>query len=345
MKRSSFLKTLGLSTLSLPAIALNNGSDPEKETSELPLIKPKGLKKGDRIGLTAPAGIVFNEEDYDRMEKELTEMGLDVVFGEFVRSRFGYFAGTDRQRATDLNRFFADPDIDGIVAVRGGWGCARILPHLDFEMIRKNPKVYCGFSDNTTLHLAFRHYSRLISYHGPNGASEWTDLTKEGFQSVLMKGEKKTYKSNSEVDVLFPGIAEGPLLGGNLTILTTSLGTPYQPDLQDAILFLEDIGEPVYKIDRMLTHLSRAGELEKINGFIFGGCTNCSEPSSGNNFTIRDVLMQHIRPLGIPALLGVDISHDPDNFTVPVGIQASLDADNRTFTLLESPVDEMGEEA
>ncbi|MCC5914932.1 MAG: LD-carboxypeptidase [Balneolaceae bacterium] len=336
MKRSQFLKTLGLGTLSLPALAA--GREPESQKEELPFIKPKRLKRGDRVGLTAPAGIVFNEEDFDRMEKELTEMGLEVVFGEFVRSRFGYFAGTDRQRARDLTRFFQDPDIDGIIAVRGGWGCARILPYLDFEMIRNNAKIYCGFSDNTTLHLAFRKYSGLISYHGPNGASEWTDLTKRSFKSILMDGEKAVFESNRKTDVLFPGISEGKLIGGNLTILTTSLGTPYQPDLTDAILFVEDIGEPVYKIDRMLTHLARAGELEKISGFMFGGCTNCPEPSSGSNFRIRDILMQHIRPLGIPALLGVDISHDPDNFTVPVGLKAELNADDGTFRLLESPV-------
>jgi len=332
MKRGDFIKTFGLGAASLPYLGKSLYQNPPAE-----LVKPKKLKKGDTVAFTAPAGIVFDENDFTRMKEVMESMGLNVVFGEYVRERYGYFAGTDRQRARDLNRFFSDPDIDGIIAVRGGWGCARILPYIDFDAIKNNPKIYCGFSDNTTLHLALLHYCGLVSFHGPNGTSDWTDLTKDSFESILMGAEKFEYRSNSKVEMLFPGIVDGRLIGGNLTILTTSLGTDYQPNTDGAILFVEDIGEPVYKIDRMMTHLARAGLMDKVNGFIFGKCTNCPEPG-GANFPMKEVLMHHIRPLGVPAIMGADISHDPDNFTIPLGLKARLDADNGFFKLLEEPV-------
>ncbi len=331
MKRKDFLKTAGFGMAGLSFI---NGSSNKDYDS---LAKPARLKEGDRVALTAPAGIVYDNTEFDRMKEVLESFGFEVVFGEHVRKRFGYLAGTDRQRAEDLNRFFSDPDIDGIVAVRGGWGCARILPYLDFEMIKENPKVYCGFSDNTTLHMAFLHRSNLISFHGPNGTSDWTDLTKNSFRSVLIEGEKSEFHSESDVQLIFPGIIEGRLIGGNLSILTTTLGTDIQPDTEGAILFVEDIGEPVYKIDRMLVHLKQAGMLENLNGFIFGRCTNCPDPSEFH-FTLKQILQQHIRPLGIPAVMGMDISHDPDNFTIPQGVRARFDADNKYLKLLEAAV-------
>jgi muramoyltetrapeptide carboxypeptidase len=335
MDRSRFLRMFGLGSAALPFLgAPYRGSKKEKYAS---LTRPKRLKPGDRVALTAPAGIVFEETDFERMQSELESFGFEVVFGEYVRERHGYFAGTDRQRAEDLNRFFWDPSIDGILAVRGGWGCARILPFIDFEGISHNPKVYCGFSDNTTLHMAMLENCGLVTFHGPNGNSEWTDLTRSSFRKVIMEGETPVYESNSSVKTLVPGTADGHLIGGNLTILTTTLGTEYQPDTDGAILFVEDIGEPVYKIDRMLTHLRKAGLLNRISGFMFGGCTNCPQ-TGGANFRVEEILMDHLGPLGIPVISGVDISHDPDNFTVPQGLMARLDADSGTFELLEQAV-------
>ncbi|PKD44826.1 S66 peptidase family protein [Rhodohalobacter barkolensis] len=331
MRRKDFLRTAGLGVAGFSLIQKSGKRDYDK------LIRPKKLNKGDTVALTAPAGIVYDESEFDRMKRVLESFGLNVVFGEFVKERFGYLAGTDRERARDLNRFFADPEIDGIVAVRGGWGCARILPYLDFEMIKENPKIYCGFSDNTTLHMAFLHRSNLISFHGPNGTSDWTDLTKQSFKSVLMDGDKAEFHSESEVEIVFPGIVEGRLMGGNLSILTTTLGTDIQPDTKEAILFVEDIGEPVYKIDRMLVHLKQAGVLDNLNGFIFGRCAICPDPSD-SHFTLKEILQQHIRPLGIPAVMGMDISHDPDNFTIPQGVMARFDADQKYLKLLESAV-------
>lgn len=331
MNRSQFIRLSSMGAVTLP-VGLTKKSEEKRE-----LIKPKRLEKGNKVAFTAPAGLLHDHRDFRRMREVMESMGLEVVFGEFVRERHGYFAGTDYQRALDLMRFFDDDTVDAIVAVRGGWGCARILPHLDYNVIKANPKIYCGFSDNTTLHLAFNKHCGLVTYHGPNGASEWTDITKSSFIKTLMDGEDVMYTSPQGFTVINPGVAKGRLIGGNLTILTTAIGTDYQPDLTDSILFVEDIAEPPYKIDRMLTHLKRSNMLDKLSGFIFGQCTNCAEPR-GANFTIEEVLNDHIKPLGIPAMIGKDIGHDPDNLTIPVGLQAELNSKTGTLKALETTV-------
>jgi len=331
MKRTDFLKTIG--TVSVAPWALGKRNDSHKKR----LLKPKRLKPGDTVGLTAPAGIVFDEQEFVRMQQVLTDFGLRPVLGSNVKKRHGYLAGTDRERADNLNQMFVDPDIDGIMAVRGGWGCSRILPYLDFKAIARNPKIYCGFSDNTTLHHAFLAYCGLISYHGPNGTSDWSDLTRENFKSVLMDAEESTFQSESDVVTIRPGVATGKLIGGNLSILTTTLGTPYQPDFTDALLFVEDIGERSYKIDRMLAHLKQAGALDKISGFIFGKCTDCASGPQPT-FTVREVIEQYILPLEIPAIYNADIGHEEDNFTLPVSVNAELNADSGEIRLLEPGV-------
>ncbi|WP_340105037.1 S66 peptidase family protein [Rhodohalobacter sp. 8-1] len=331
MKRSDFLKTLGSASLPL-ALPLAI-----KHAGKQNLNRPKKMMPGDVMGLVAPAGIIYDEAEFERMQRELAELGLRSVFGDHVRNRHGYLAGTDQQRAADLNAMFEDPDIDGIMAVRGGWGCARILPHLNFETIADNPKVYCGFSDNTTLHHALMAYSNLQTFHGPNGNSDWTDLTKQSFESVVMKGELSTYQSDSMVSILMPGKATGRLIGGNLSILTTTLGTPYQANFDDAILFVEDIGEDTYKIDRMMSHLEQAGILDVISGFVFGKCTDCSA-GSPPTFSLLEVLKHYLDRYQIPSIYNTDIGHEQDNFTIPMGGLAELDADNGVITLLEPAV-------
>ena len=208
MKRSDFLKTFGSAALPLTLPLAGFQSDSSS------LNRPKRLEPGDLVGLVAPAGIIYDEAEFKRMQKELADFELRTVYGDHVKDRHGYLAGTDEDRAADLNSMFENPDVDGIMAVRGGWGCARILPHLDFEMISQYPKVYCGFSDNTTLHHALMAYSNLQTFHGPNGNSEWTDITKQNFESVVMNGELAAYRSISSVDTLVPGKATGRLIGG-----------------------------------------------------------------------------------------------------------------------------------
>lgn len=329
MKRSDFIKLAG--TASMSGFFLN------KTFSDHPIIKPKRLSEGDTIGLIAPAGIIYQRSEFRRMEKVLNEFGLNVQFGKHVRRRFGYLSGTDEQRVEDLHNAFENPDVDAVMAVRGGWGCARLLPYINFDLIKQNPKLFCGFSDNTTLHLAFLHYSGLISFHGPNGNSDWSDLTKESFHKTVFEGEKTEFKSRGQITTIHSGKATGRLIGGNLSIFTTSLGTPYQPDTKGAILFLEDIAEAPYKIDRMLSHLTQAGILKDIRGFVFGKCTRCDEGGE-YNFTLNDLFSKYIRPLGIPAIFNADIGHEEDNFTLPQGVEVELDADKGVLRLTESAV-------
>lgn len=333
MKRSDFLAKTSLGAFSLlGAENLLGGEGRSKKR-----IKPKRLRPGDTVAFSAPAGILYERSDFDKMERVMDEFGLNVRFGEYVRERYGYFSGTDLQRAMDLNRFFVDASVDAIVAVRGGWGASRILPYLNFSSIQTHPKILCGFSDITTLHLAILKECGLVTFHGPNGASEWSELTKHYFKKVLMDGEDVKFSSSGGVKTLVPGLAEGELIGGNLTVLTTTLGTGYQPDTDGCILFVEDIGEPVYKIDRMLTHLKMAGVLDGITGFVFGDCTDCPRPRP-DHFTLEEILRQHIEPLEIPAVMGMSISHGDDNFTIPIGVNAQLDAESGVISLLESGV-------
>ena len=331
MKRLDFIKMIGLGSLPLALQTAYKGS----KQSNLNL--PKRLQPGDTIGLVAPAGIIYDESEFERMQKELADLGLRTVFGDHVKDRHGYLSGTDEGRASDLNYMFENPDIDGVIAVRGGWGCARILPYLDFQMIACNPKVYCGFSDNTTLHHALMAFSNLQTFHGPNGNSDWTDLTKQSFETVIMNGEAEKYKSVSNVKTLRPGKVQGKLLGGNLSILVTTLGTPYQANYDGALLFVEDIGEDTYKVDRMLAHLEQAGVLNQISGFIFGKCTDCSAGTEPT-FSLMEVMDHYLSRYDVPAIYNADIGHEPDNFTIPVGAMAELDADEGLITLLQPAV-------
>ncbi len=336
MDRKKFLKITGSlaagSSILNPRFARKNNPD---------RIIPDALKTGDKIAFVAPAGIIFDENDFVRMQRVMELKGFRVVFAENVKKRWGYFSGNDSERAAGVNRMFADSDVKAVIAVRGGWGCSRILDFIDFDLIQKNPKIYCGFSDNTALQMAIYKKTGLVTYHGPNGSSNWTEFTRRHFTDVLKNG-KKVFMEIPAPDALkartiTSGKVSGKLLGGNLTIVTSMLGTPYMPDMSGAILFVEDIGEQVYRIDRMLTQLKLAGILESINGFVFGQCYDC-EPGSGPSFQLDEILDQHLKPLEIPAFSGTMISHLDNIFTVPQGIEAEIDADAKIIQLLEPGV-------
>lgn len=331
MNRKSFIKNAGLLAAGIPLIA-----GKRSEYKLQPLLKPRTLKSGDTVGLCAPAGIIYNDAEFDKMKSVLEEMELRVVFGKHVKRRYGYLAGTDIQRAEDLNDFFRNKEIDAIVAVRGGWGCNRILPLLDYDMIRNNPKALCGFSDITSLHMALYRKSGLVSFHSPHGNSVWNDFTKNEFKRILFQEESLPVlrSVSSNITTINPGTAEGILFGGNMTVFTSLIGSEYMPSMHGAILYLEDISEDAYKIDRMFSQLSMSGILSQISGFAFGQCTNCNFTGS-NNFSFNYLLNHYIKPLNIPAVSGLSISHDPDNLTIPVGIKAKLNATPGTIHLLE----------
>ncbi|MEM1368622.1 MAG: LD-carboxypeptidase [Cyanobacteria bacterium P01_H01_bin.15] len=313
--------------------------------------KPRRLKPGDRVGLCCPAGAVDSPEQVVIVEDAMRALGLVSVRGMHLLDRYGYLAGKDRDRAADVNQFFADPDIALILPITGGWGCARTLPYLDFELIRQNPKILVGFSDVTALLLGIQAQTGLVTFHGPNGFSSWRSRQTDWFKQVLFAGQQITWQQTPDpgdgdrlmqvanrIQTIYPGTATGTLIGGNLSVLSAIVGTPFFPDTQGRILFLEDIGENIYRLDRMLTQLKLAGILDDLNGFIFGQCQNCDPGSGFGSLTLMQVLEDHIKPLGIPAWLGAPIGHVENIATLPSGTTVAIDSQQGTITMTETAV-------
>lgn len=291
----------------------------------------------------SPASIVGNDEKYDEVAERIKQLGFNVKEGKHARAKFGYFAGKDKQRAQDLNTMFADPEVDAIMPFRGGWGANRILDFIDYELIANHPKILVGYSDITSLLLAIYAKTGLITFHGPVAKSIWTYFTAGQFQKILSRAGKHSlkrpagdqYEQYSPLTTITSGTASGRLVGGNLTVLTAMIGSDYLPDWNGKILFLEDVGEDIYRIDRMLTQLKLSGVLDQISGFIFGQCTGCAH-SEPRGFTLNEILNQHIQPLGIPAYSGALIGHIDDMQTLPVGLSVKINAENGTISFEES---------
>jgi muramoyltetrapeptide carboxypeptidase len=312
--------------------------------------KPPRLRPGDTVGLVEPAYFTADAFDLDQVLATIRAMGLVPRPAPHLLNRYGYLAGRDEERAGDLNAMFADPGVRAIFAVRGGWGCARLLPHLDFNLIRANPKLLIGFSDITALHLALAARTDCPSIHGPTAASAWGRLSWDSFRRLVFDAETPTWETPAGTDdrlaqsnpirTFRPGRASGPLLGGNLTILSSLVGTPYLPSFDGAILFIEDTDEAQYRIDRMLTQLELAGILGRVAGVVFGQCTDCvaRNSSSIGGFTLSEVLAQHLTPLGVPAFQGALFGHIENQFSIPVGIRAEIDAAAGTIRMLEPVV-------
>ena len=314
-------------------------------------ILPPRLSPGDTVGVVAPASATFQTVDIAIARESLEALGLKVRIGKHVLARHGYLAGRDEDRAADINAFFADSDVRAVLPIRGGWGSSRVLPHLDYELIRRNPKVVVGFSDITALHMAIQAKTGLVTFHGPNGMGRWDEWSLDTFKRVLFAGEAVTMENPAKlsdrnalaqtehrVQTITPGTARGRLLGGNLTVLTAIIGSPYLPSFDGAILFLEDVGEDLYRVDRMFTQLKLAGILDRIRGFVFGTCAEC-EPGEGfASLTLEEIFADHIKPLGVPAWFGAMIGHQTPQWTVPVGIDAEIDAAKGTIRMLAPAV-------
>ena len=312
--------------------------------------KPPRLRPGDTVGLIQPAGFLADEFDLQLVFEAVTAMGLVPKPAPHLLSRYGYLAGADQARAADLNGMYADDNVRAVFAVRGGWGSARILPYLNFELIRANPKLLIGFSDITALHLAFAARAGFTTIHGPNAGSAWGKLSWDWFKSLAFDGKTPVYRNPQATEdrlvqrdwrtqTIRPGKAIGPLLGGNLTVLAALIGTPYLPRFDGAILFLEDVDEAEYRIDRMLTQLKLAGVLSRVAAVVFGQCSNCRAigPSYGG-FTVSQVLRHHLLPLRVPAYQGALFGHVDDQFSLPVGAPAEIDATAGTIRILEPAV-------
>jgi muramoyltetrapeptide carboxypeptidase len=313
--------------------------------------KPPRLRPGDTIGLIEPATASDEPFQLTLVEEAMTAMGLVPKRGASVLGRHGYLANTDEKRAADVNAMFADKNVRAIMAVRGGWGSARLLPYLDWDVIRANPKLLIGFSDITALHMAIAARGGFTTIHGPNGGSAWGKGSLDHFRALAFDGatptlsnppggEERLVQRRWRTQAITPGKAQGRLLGGNLTVLTALAGTPWLPSFKGAILFLEDVEEAEYRIDRMLTQLGQAGILGGLAGAVFGQCTSCTGSSSGayGGFTVSDVLRHHLGRLGVPVYQGAWFGHIADQFSLPQGVMAEIDADAGTIRLLEPAV-------
>jgi len=315
----------------------------------MPLLLPPRLKAGDTVGLIEPASATWEPFAITLIEEALANLGLKSKRAHNILDRDGYFAGDDKARAGGVNQMFADPEVAAIMSVRGGWGTARILPYLDFDLIRQNSKVLIGYSDITALHMAIHAKTGMVTFHGPVGISAWGKRSLETFKPLLFDGATPDYvnpvaeedrlaQRNWRTQTITPGKARGRLLRGNLTVMTALVGTPYLPSFDGAILFFEDIDEAVYRVERMLTQLGQAGILGRVAGVIVGNCTDCGQGSGIGGFTLTEVLDHHLKPLNVPAYSGAFIGHLTDQFTVPEGGLVEMDAEAGTFRLLEPAV-------
>jgi muramoyltetrapeptide carboxypeptidase len=344
MDRREFIQGVGVSALFVRASDLV-----ASHNERTPIVKPPRLMQGDTVGLINPAYATDETVDIQIARETLAALGLKMKLGAHALDRYGYLAGKDADRAADVNAMFEDSDVQAVMAIRGGWGCSRILPLLDYDLIRRHPKILMGYSDITALLLAVHSRTGLITFHGPVATSTWNPFSVDYVRRILFNGEAVTLqnpppsesslaRTKDRVQTVTGGKARGRLLGGNLSVLAGIIGSDYLPDWNDAILFVEDDGEGIYRIDRMLTELDLAGVLKKVRGFIFGKCTNCGPGEGYGSLTLEEVLSDHVKPLGIPAWFGAMIGHIENKFTVPVGIEAEIDADRGTIRLLEPAV-------
>jgi muramoyltetrapeptide carboxypeptidase len=314
------------------------------------VVRPKRLRPGDVVGLIDPASATWEPVDVDIVEESLAALGLKAKRGPNLLNRRGYFAGSDAQRAADINAMFADREVKAIHCVRGGWGSARLLPLLDWASLARAPKILLGYSDITALLLSLHAKTGLVTFHGPVGVSPWNAFNVGWIKRVLFDAEAVTFSNLKQVgedaltqidhriQTITPGTARGRLLGGNLTVLTTIIGSGYLPSWDGCVLFIEDVQEAPYRIDRMLTQLRLAGILQKARAVIFGNCTKC-EPGDGfGSLTITDVLQDHLAPLGVPAWRGAMIGHIERQFTLPIGIDVEVDATAGTIKMIEPAV-------
>ena len=347
MHRRQFLGGAALAGL-VPLVAGVGGSAAAAvpAASARSRVLPKPLQPGDTIGLVSPSAAVDARLTLQLAREAMEALGFKVRLAPHYDDRYGHLAGTDAERAGDLNAMFADPDVDGIVCVRGGSGAARLLPLLDYATIRANPKVLLGYSDITALHNALLAQAGLVTFHGPIGAGSWNPFNVDQFKRIFFERELMRYRNvvTDADDELVPRalppvivrvrFSRGELIGGNLTVLTAIAGSPYLPDFAGRILFLEDVEEAPYRVDRMLTTLKLMGALDAIAGFIFGDCTDCDPGAGYGSLTLDQIFDDHIRPLGIPAYRGAMIGHIKEQFIVPHGGAVEMDADAGTFRML-----------
>jgi muramoyltetrapeptide carboxypeptidase len=348
MERRSFLQSLGAG-LALPLIARDficGSTDPSE------LIRPKALKAGDIVGLITPATYVPDPDRLALAQRTIKYFGLRLKMGKNAGKRMNDYRISIEERLDDLHAMFRDKDVDAVFAIRGGYGSMHLLDHIDYDLIHRNPKIFLGYSDITAMHLAINRHARMVTFHGPIALSRFTDYTQKYFRKALFEvqpigkvtnpPESNELRPSHTLRTIKPGIATGPLIGGNLTLISNTMGTPYEIETGGKVLFLEDVDEEPYSIDRMLTHLRLAGKFDGVAGVIFGECQDCRakdfKPSTTIPYGLGEVLDNVLGNLQVPVLYGLTIGHTDDQLTLPLGVVATLDATTGTLEIKEACV-------
>lgn len=339
--RRLFLKRSTLAAAALMANKIYSQPFSEKIilSNENPLLPPR-LESGDLLALTAPAGAIFNEDSIQKATVSFESQGFRILHGKTLSQRYGYLAGTDAFRAQELNDLFENKEVNGIVAMRGGFGCARLVNLLDYDKILRNPKVLSGFSDITVLLLAIYVKTGLMTFHGPVGNSTLDGFTMEQFLRIVKDGEAVIMKQPSAdpLNIISKGKITGKMFGGNLSVWCSMIGTGYLPDTNGSILFFEETEEEPYQVDRFLTQLEICGTLSNAAGIVFGKCTKCEAEEPEKSFTMDEVLQQKFGNLKIPVVTGFNFGHVKDKFTFPIGATVTFDTNNSSIQLTHSCV-------
>ena len=309
------------------------------------------LKNGATIGLITP-GSYIDDEGLEKAVNNIESLGFQVKLSKNIRAERGFNAGTDTERLSDLHQMFNDDKVAGIWCARGGYGCTRLLPKINYRLIKRNPKVLIGFSDITALIQAIYQETGLVGFHGPVGSSDFTDYTKEYLTKILINPQdslsinlshenQELAKTNSvyQTATIKKGQVTGKLVGGNLTLLAAMAGTKFQPNIKNKILFMEEIGESPYRIDRMLTQLRQSYPLKEAAGIVLGVFRGCERKDGSRSLSLMDTLKDRLVDLNIPIFYGTAIGHIADNMTLPIGIKASFNANKGLITLLEKGVE------
>lgn len=314
------------------------------------MIRPKKLEIGDSIGIISPASPSERKSDVLRAAECLQSWGYKIVLGKNVNKARGFVAASEEERADDFNEMYRRDDIAAVFVTQGGYGSAQIIHLLDFDEVARHPKILTGFSDITALHLAIHKFTDLVTFHGPGmtrfNSADLTEYTKNQFFKAVASteplGDIPVADEKTWLHAINPGTAEGELIGGNLTSICASLGTPYQIDTRDKILLIEDVDVEPWIFDHMMSHLRNAGLLNVVSGIIVGECHNCvpalHNPGYYSDTSLEDVLEYYLKPLKIPVLYGLPLGHTKDMATLPLGVKVRLDADQKKFTVLESGV-------
>ncbi len=350
MNRRTFIRSTSLLSLLL----LQGNKFGFQNTTKNEIIKPKKIKKGDTVGIISPAGHM-RQELLDETIENLDKLGLKSYYTDRLVQKYGYLGGSDEDRAKDVMHMFENDKVDAIICARGGYGCARMIDLLDYDVIKKNPKALVGYSDITALLYAIFAKTGLVCFHGPVGTSTFNEFSTKYFTEVLMDTKSKTVMTCSEEDAkkddiefqqygIHEGKATGQLVGGNLAIAVSMVGTPYDIDYRNKLVFLEEIGEDPYRVDRMLTQMKLAGKFDGIKGIALGIFKDCTldeeEKKKGTSLTLHEVFHDVLGDIKVPMMYGYSFGHIENKFTMPFGINATMNTYFKTITLNESAVTE-----